>query len=75
MSALFNCRQPLRLSLAHNYRPRGTPMESAQGWRSQTKGKIFKWTDGACADPGTQNFPCHGGGAAGGQGHSLFSSN
>ena len=37
---------------------------SAQGWRSQTEGEIFKGTDGACADPGTQNFPCHGGGAA-----------
>ena len=46
-----------------------------EGWRSQTEGEIFKGTDGACADPGTQNFPCHGGGAAGGQGHSLFSSN
>ena len=21
---------------------------------------MFKGTDGACADPGTQNFPCHG---------------
>ena len=31
------------------------------GWRSQTIGEIFKGTDGACADPGTQNFPCHGG--------------
>ena len=28
------------------------------GWRSQTIGEIFKGTDGACADPGTQNFPC-----------------
>ena len=33
---------------------------SAQGWRSQTEGEIFKGTDGACANPGTQNFPCHG---------------
>ena len=31
-----------------------------EGWRSQTEGGIFKGTDGACADPGTQNFPCHG---------------
>ena len=31
-----------------------------EGWRSQTEGEIFKGTDGACADPGTQNFPCHG---------------
>ena len=45
---------------------------SAQGVRSTTEGEIFKGTDGACADPGTQNFPCHGGGAAGGQGHSQF---
>ena len=45
-----------------------------EGWRSQTEGEIFKGTDGACADPGTQNFPCHGGGAAGGQGHSQFNS-
>ena len=52
--------------------PRGTPMQSAQGVRSTTEGEIFKGTDGACADPGTQNFPCHGGGAAGGQGHSQF---
>ncbi len=34
---------------------------SAQGVRSTTEGEIFKGTDGACADPGTQNFPCHGG--------------
>ena len=47
---------------------------SAQGVRSTTEGEIFKGTDGACADPGTQNFPCHGGGAAGGQGHSQFKS-
>ena len=31
-----------------------------QGWRSQAIGEIFKGTDGACADPDTQNFPCHG---------------
>ena len=41
-------------------RPRGTPMKSARGVRSTTEGEIFKGTDGACADPGTQNFPCHG---------------
>ena len=33
---------------------------SAQGVRSTTEGEIFKGTDGACADPDTQNFPCHG---------------
>ena len=42
--------------------PRGSGQRSwTQGWRSQTEGEIFKGTDGACADPGTQNFPCHGG--------------
>ena len=30
------------------------------GVRSTTIGEIFKGTDGACADPDTQNFPCHG---------------
>ena len=45
--------------------PRGGGQRSwTQGWRSQTGGEIFKGTDGACADPGTQNFPCHGGGSA-----------
>ena len=32
-----------------------------KGVRSTTEGEIFKGTDGACADPDTQNFPCHGG--------------
>ena len=55
--------------------PRGSGQRSwTQGVRSTTEGEIFKGTDGACADPGTQNFPCHGGGAAGGQGHSQFNS-
>ena len=55
--------------------PRGSGQRSwTQGWRSQTEGEIFKGTDGACADPGTQNFSCHGGEAAGGQGHSQFNS-
>ena len=40
--------------------PRGTPMQSAQGWRSQTIGEIFKGTDGACADPGPRIFPATG---------------
>ena len=31
-----------------------------KGVRSTTEGEIFKGTDGACADPDTQNFPCHG---------------
>ena len=42
-------------------RPRGSGQRSwTQGVRSTTEGEIFKGTDGACADPGTQNFPCHG---------------
>ena len=50
-------------------RPRGSGQRSwTQGVRSTTEGEIFKGTDGACADPDTQNFPCHGGG----QGHSQF---
>ncbi len=60
MSALSNCCQ----SLCKSHTP-----------TQRTPWEIFKGTDGTCADPGTQNFPCHGGGAAGGQGHSLFSSN
>ena len=42
-------------------RPRGSGQRSwTQGVRSTTEGEIFKGTDGACADPGTQNFPCRG---------------
>ena len=55
-----------------NISPWHADRRSARGVRSTTEGEIFKGTDGACADPGTQNFPCHGGGAAGGQGHSQF---
>ena len=41
--------------------PRGSGQRSwTQGVRSTTEGEIFKGTDGACADPGTQNFPCRG---------------
>ena len=40
--------------------PRGTPMQSAQGWQSQTEGEKFKRTDGACADPDTRIFPATG---------------
>ena len=70
----------LSLTAAQWFRNHSTPpwhadRRSAQGVRSTTEGEIFKGTDGACADPGTQNFPCHGGGAAGGQGYALFSSN
>ena len=73
MIALTNYRQLPRLISAPNHRTRGSGQRSwTQGVRSTTEGEIFKGTDGACADPGTQNFPCHGGGAAGGQGHSQF---
>ena len=53
---------PIAVQRLHSYstRPRGTPILIGAGWRSQTEGEIFKGTDGACADPGTQNFPCHG---------------
>ena len=43
-----------------NISPWHADRRSAQGVRSTTEGEIFKGTDGACADPGTQNFPCHG---------------
>ena len=53
---------PIAVQRLHSYstRPRGTPILIGAGWQSQTEGGIFKGTDGACADPGTQNFPCHG---------------
>ena len=61
LASLHNyCSQPILLS-AINQRPRGTPILIGAGWRSQTEGETFKETDGACADPGTQNFSCHGG--------------
>ena len=77
MSASANYRSQPSLTIAPNHRPVAADSAAGrEGWRSQTEGEIFKGTDGACADPGTQNFPCHGGGgAAGGQGHSLFLSN
>ena len=75
VSALSNCCQSLCKSHTPTQRtPWHADRRSARGWQSQTQGEIFKGTDGACADPGTQNFPCHGGGAAGGQGHSQFNS-
>ena len=53
---------PIAVQRIHSYstRPRGTPILIGAGWRSQTEGEIFKGTDGACANPDTQNFPCHG---------------
>ena len=74
MGALTNYRTPPRLIIAPNHAPWHAD-EIGAGLVKPGRGEIFKGTDGACADPGTQNFPCHGDGAAGGQGHSLFSSN
>ena len=66
VSASANYRHPPRLIITPNHRPRGSGQRSwTQGVRSTTEGEIFKGTDGACADPGTQNFPCHGGGWGG----------
>ena len=42
---------------SNSTRPRGTPILIGAGWRSQTEGETFKWTDGACADPDTRIFP------------------
>ena len=73
MSASANYRHPPCLIITPNHAPvAANSAAGREGWRSQTEGEIFKGTDGACADPGTQNFPCHGGGAAGGQGHSQL---
>ena len=58
---------PIAVQRLHSYSttpPWHADRRSAQGVRSTTKGEIFKGTDGACANPDTQNFPCHGGGAA-----------
>ena len=60
LAVLLNYRSQRSLIFTPNKRPRGTPILIGAGWRSQTIGEIFKGTDGACADPGTQNFPCHG---------------
>ena len=60
VAVLANYRTPLRLFFAPNHAP-GHADEIGAGWRSQTIGEIFKGTDGACANPETQNFPCHGG--------------
>ena len=61
LASFHNYCHPPRLISVPNYRTRGSGQRSwTQGWRSQTEGEIFKGTDGACADPGTQNFPCHG---------------
>ena len=62
VSASANYRHPPCLIIAPNHAPVAADSAAGrEGWRSQTEGEIFKGTDGACADPGTQNFPCHGG--------------
>ena len=61
VSASANYRHPPCLIIAPNHAPVAADSAAGrEGWRSQTEGEIFKGTDGACADPGTQNFPCHG---------------
>ena len=70
LAALLNYCYPSRLIPAPNHVPWHADRRSAQGWRSQTEGEIFKGTDGACADPDTRIFPATG--AAGGQGHSQL---
>ena len=58
---------PSRRFPTHTNRPPVAADSAAgrKGVRSTTEGEIFKGTDGACADPDTQNFPCHGGGWSG----------
>ena len=61
VSASANYRHPPCLIITPNHAPVAADSAAGrEGWRSQTEGEIFKGTDGACADPGTQNFPCHG---------------
>ena len=57
----------LSLIAAQNSRtqlcPRGTPMQSAQGWRSQTKGKSRKRTEESLLSSGQfRLFPATGAG-------------
>ena len=62
MSASANYRHPPCLIITPNHAPVAADSAAGrQGVRSTTEGEIFKGTDGACADPGTQNFSCHGG--------------
>ena len=61
VSALTNYRYLPRLIPASTYAPVAADSAAGrQGVRSTTEGEIFKGTDGACADPDTQSFPCHG---------------
>ena len=61
LASLTNYRSQPSLIPAPNHCPvAANSAAGREGWRSQTEGGIFKGTDGACADPGTQNFPCHG---------------
>ena len=45
LAVLLNYRSQRSLIFTPNKRPRGTPMQSAQGWRSQTKGESRKRTE------------------------------
>ena len=60
LAALLNYCYPSRLIPAPNHVLWHADRRSAQGWRSQTEGEIFKGTDGACADPDTRIFPATG---------------
>ena len=61
VAVLSNCCQSLcKISAPNHAPPWHADRRSAQGWRSQTIGEIFKGTDGACADPGPRIFPATG---------------
>ena len=61
VAVLSNCCQSLcKISAPNHAPPWHADRRSAQGWRSQTEGEIFKGTDGACADPDTRIFPATG---------------
>ena len=69
VAVLSNYHESPLISAPNHAPPWHADRRSAQGWRSQTIGEIFKGTDGACADPDTRIFPATG---AGDQGHSQF---
>ena len=61
LTDLANYRTPPRLIYAPNHAPVAADSAAGrEGVRSTTKGEIFKWTDGACADPDTRIFPATG---------------
>ncbi len=64
MGALTSYRYSPHMISAPNHH-RSTPMQSAQGWRSQTEGKKQEANGGKPAViRAVQAFPCHGGGSA-----------